>query len=72
MRDFEMDFDFKFEEGVGCKRARDFRGGDDCFALSGMSKSRIVDIEQIFTPEREMRVKAHCKRIQAELKKGRR
>lgn len=69
MRDFEKDFDFNFEEGVICQRARDFRNGDDYRTVTGMQKSRIIGVEQIFTPEREARVQAHCKRVQAELKR---
>ena len=78
MRSFEMDFDFDFEEGVGCRRTKGFRGGDDCHTLSGMHKSRIYSVEieysqeRIFTSERETRVQAHCKRVQAELKTIRR
>jgi len=67
MRDFEKDFDFDFEEGVKCRRTRDLRNGDDCHTLSGMQESRIAGVEQVFTPEREARIKAHCKRIQKEL-----
>ncbi len=67
MRNWEIDFDF--EEGAGCGRTRDFRGGDDCFAVSGKQESRIVGVEQIFTPEREARIREHCKRIQTELKR---
>ena len=64
MRSFEMDFDFDFEEGVGCRRTKGFRGGDDYLAL-------VIGGKQVFTLEREARVQAHCKRIQIGLKNQR-
>jgi len=69
MRDFETDFDFG--EGLVCNRTRDLRDGDDYYTLSGFQPTT-VGIEQVFTPEREARVQAHCKRVQAELKRRRR
>jgi len=61
MRDFETDFDFNFGEGLGCNRMRSFRGGDVYHSLT-------IGGEQVFTPEREVRIQAHCKRVQRELR----
>lgn len=61
MRDFEMDFDFDFEVGVNCRGTRNFRG-DDIYPTLVMGGA------QVFTFEREERVKAHCKRIQSALR----
>ena len=65
MRNFETDFDFDFEEGAGCRETKGLRDGDTypTLAMGG---------SQVFTAEREARIKAHCKRVQAELKRRRR
>lgn len=59
MRDFETDFDFDFEAGVGRNRTKELR--------SDAYPALVIGGKQVFTSEREARVQAHKRRVQVEL-----
>ena len=63
MRDFETDFDFDvFEEGIVSLSMKSFREDIYPSMTFGSIASRRAD------PEREVRILAHQKRVQKELK----
>ena len=60
MRNFEMDFDFNFGEGIRCRRTADFRFDEHENLVHGTA---ILESKPI--PERKS-VRVHIKRIQTE------